>query len=178
MSTDISTIAVRQVPPEGADYDALADLVNEAYTIYPFMHGPRTDPPMLREEAGGSGQFLLAETDAGELVGCSLIKPSLDVDWSYAAGMKPVGAEKLYFGVAAIRPAAMRSGIGRLLLRRAEELARERGYSEMVLTTIEEMGLVEYYAAEGYSTLDTRLFGPDHWAIDIPHTLHTMGKRL
>ncbi|MEX2081628.1 MAG: GNAT family N-acetyltransferase [Dehalococcoidia bacterium] len=170
-------LTIRVVPPAAADYEALASLVNEAYTVYPIMQGPRTDAAMVREEGAGTGEFLVAEA-AGKLAGCGLVKPSLDVDWSYAEGISGAAADAMYFGLAAVGLEFMRIGIGRALLQRAEEMASERGFRRVVLTTLAELGLVGYYEAQGYTTTGTRAFEPGHWNIDVAHTLHCMEKQL
>jgi GNAT superfamily N-acetyltransferase len=57
----------------------------------------------------------------------------------------------LYFGLSAVEPEAMGGGYGRRLPAETERIARERGYTRVVLSTVREFGLVEYYGPLGYA---------------------------
>jgi predicted N-acetyltransferase YhbS len=152
-----------------ADADAIAALVNAAFARYPVMGGDRTTPAGLLEEAGPEGEFILARKD-GRLVGSALVRPAtgLALEEQVLGGLVDL-ASSLYFGLAAVDPMEMNAGIGRALIAFGEDLAAERGYERVVLGTVREFGLVEYYARLGYVAMAMRAYPAGHWDITVPH---------
>mgnify|MGYP003339402574 FL=1 len=65
----------------------------------------------------------------GELAGCCALRPLDEVDVVNAAEMK-----RLY-----VRPAFRRFGLGRLLAEAVLDAARQKGYSSVLLDTLDDM---------------------------------------
>lgn len=78
--------------------------------------------------AAPRGTLLLAWVD-GELAGCCALRPLDGVDVVNAAEMK-----RLY-----VRPAFRRFGLGRLLAEAVLDAARQKGYSSVLLDTLDDM---------------------------------------
>jgi predicted N-acetyltransferase YhbS len=176
-ATPLDAVVLRIVSSREADTGVLADLINQAFAIYPFMTEDRTTPDGVAEEAGDSARFILAEAE-GRTVGCAMIRPATHVGPILETNRRKPGLDEMYYGLASVDRAAMRGGIGRSLLRRAENEALAAGFTKVVLGTLREMGNVEYYAALGYRTIGTEDFEAGHWAISIPHQEHEMLKDL
>jgi GNAT superfamily N-acetyltransferase len=157
------------VPAASVDAEAVAALVNAAFRRYPVMGGDRTTPAGLLEEAGPDGEFILARRD-GRLVGSALVRPAA----GHALEEEALGGlvdlrTSLYFGLAAVDPMEMNTGIGRALIAFAEDLARDRGYARIVLGTVREFGLVEYYTRLGYVPMAMQAYPAGHWEITVDH---------
>ena len=169
---------MRLVPIADANLAEIARLVNAAFSRYEIMRGDRTSAEGLADECGPDAEFILVERGS-TLVGTAMICPAATMyagDPGHWQGMDGSGA--LYFGLAGVEPREMNSGIGRVLVGEAERLARERGYERVVLGTVREFGLVEYYARLGYITFAERSFEPGHWGIAVQHQYHDMVKAL
>ena len=86
------------------------------------------------------GALLLAYCD-GELAGCGALRPLPEADEANACEMK-----RLY-----VRRAFRRFGLGRLLAEALIDRARSRGYSAMLLDTLDDMEAArELYASLGF----------------------------
>jgi predicted N-acetyltransferase YhbS len=179
MPHDLATITFNTVPSGKPDHVRLAELVNAAFAVYPFMAGPRTSPEGIAEECGDDAVFILASA-AGELpVACAMLRPAPHVDW----GVEPVPdaathPQSLYLGLVAVEPALRKSGLGKRMVAEATREARERGFRSIVLGTLAEMGNVTYYEAHGYRSLASYRYEPGHWGMAIPHTFHIMELAL
>jgi len=140
------TLAFRHA--EAADVPAIVALVDSAYRgessrtgwthEADVFEGSRTDPGAVAEIiADPASRVLVAESAAGELVGCC----HLEFHDDYA-----------YFGMFAIRPDRQAAGLGRAVLAEAERRARAtegvRQLRMTVLTVREE--LIAYYVRRGY----------------------------
>ena len=158
------------------DLATVAALINDAYTKYDFMSGPRTSVEELPLEIG-AGEMILAER-AGRLVGTAMVRPSLEGDGMEGQSAYLRHADALYFGLAAVARTEQKSGIGRMLVARAEATALERGFRQILLGTLAEMGNVGYYQALGYRTLSREMFSAPHWSMTIDHWHHAMAKDL
>ncbi len=167
-------LELRLVPAAGVDRAAVTALVNQAFARYDIMAGDRTNEAGLAEEAGDSGEFLqLWRGDT--MVGSALIRPASD----YFGGALSAEAENaLYFGLAAVQRSEMGGGIGQRLISEAERIATERGFQRMVLGTLREFGLVEYYARLGYIVYDFEDQPLGHWGLTVPHRYCDMVKVL
>lgn len=175
MTVHQGLLTLRLAPPSEADPVALAALINDAYKKYPFMRESRTSPDGLAAELVGGHLILAAEESA--IVGCALVRPSLDGDWLEGTGDHR-HAGSFYFGLAAVARAVQGRGVGRKLVAEAERIGGERNFQRMVLTTLEEMGNVHYYNLLGYRSVATHAFEAGHWGMTIPHTYHVMVKDL
>jgi GNAT superfamily N-acetyltransferase len=102
---------------------------------------------------------------------------SPDTETRIAALGYPAPAD-LYFGIASVHPRAQRRGIGRMLLSRAESLGIEEGFNRVVLTTVRELGNVEYYEAAGYDVVASERFPAGHYSIPVAHESCLMAKSL
>lgn len=154
-----------------ADFGETAALVNAAFAVHPVLSGPRTSAEELAQEAGPDGEFL-HEREDGNLVASALIRDG-------ARYFDDLGrADALYFGLAAVSPARMRRGTGRRLVAEAERLARDRGYGRVLLSTLREFGLIDYYEAQGYQVINQQQFEAGHWSVTVPHLYVEMEKRL
>lgn len=141
-----------------SDIPALNTLVNSAYrgesskggwtTEADLISGQRTDPEALKEML----QAELAELQLAEennlIIGCIYL--------SQESG-------HLYFGMLTVRPDLQGKGIGKLLLRRAEELGRMWSLKSLRMTVISDRKeLIAYYERQGFCwNGDTEPF-PDH----------------
>jgi N-acetylglutamate synthase-like GNAT family acetyltransferase len=142
-STRASTPAIR--PATVADVPALVALINRAFAIERlFVDGDRTDVAEV-ERLLGEGGFLIAE-DRHMLLGCVHVEQR---------------ADRGYFGLLAIEPAAQRRGIGRALIAAAEGDCRDRGATAMDLRIVNlRAELPPFYRALGYREVATEPF-PD-----------------
>lgn len=176
MSELIAEVSLRVIAGAEADHTALADLINAAFAVYPFMQVRRTSPGGVAEELGDTGEMILAEA-AGALAGCAMVRPSLEVEWE---GTKSDvrNAEAMYLGLVSVQPNGMRRGLGRSLVAEAERIAVARGFRKMVLGTLVEMGNVDYYERVGYRTEAYEDFPPGHWGVTISHRYCGMVKDL
>ena len=128
------SIAIKRAAADTADWQAVLDLVLEAFA---YMEG-RIDPPSsahrLTVEAMAAqteeGAVFIAEDWDDTLLGCVFLKPKGDA---------------LYLGKLAIRPARQGEGIGRRLFEASIEEARARNLPEIELQARVE--LTENHAA-------------------------------
>jgi GNAT superfamily N-acetyltransferase len=94
-----------------SDVPAIVDLINRAFSVEKFFKaGERIDPAGLTEMMK-SGEFLLLES-SGALIACVFVK---------------ITGERAYAGTLAVEPLQQKSGIGRCMMREAEDYARARG---------------------------------------------------
>ncbi|KQW68850.1 MAG: GNAT family N-acetyltransferase [Methylibium sp.] len=96
------------------------------------------------------GALLLAYCD-GELAGCGALRPLPEADEANACEMK-----RLY-----VRRAFRRFGLGRLLAEALIDRARSRGYSAMLLDTLDDMETArELYASLGFEEVPPYYYNP------------------
>lgn len=154
-----------------ADCDELAVLVNHAYrgdssragwtTEADLLDGQRTDAAALRAQIAGPGHAILClrAAAAGPILGCVAVH---DID--------DEGGRGVYFGMLTVRPDMQARGLGRALLDRIEELARERGARRVTMTVIPlRQTLVAWYERRGFRPRgDVRPFPYDQPAFGMP----------
>jgi ribosomal protein S18 acetylase RimI-like enzyme len=140
-----STLSIRVVPlllP--AELSQLADLliavVNRGASVG-FL------PPLSRDEsedywrsALGPGVILLVAEQAGRIVGTAQLLLAL----------RPNAAHRAEVAKVLVDPTSQRQGIGRQLMARIEEVARENGRSLLVLDTREGDPSNAFYRSLGY----------------------------
>ena len=99
--------------------------------------------------AEGTDHHLACYDDDGVLLGCLILTPLDD--------------GKLKMRQVAVAESAQRRGVGRALVERSEELAREHGFREIVLNARETA--VPFYLALGYDRVGDRFeeVGIPHW---------------
>ena len=94
-----------------SDIPAMADLVNRAFSVESFFKtGNRTDETQLRELMR-DGQFLLLR-DNQTLTACVYLK---------------LNGERCYIGLLSVDPDRQKSGVGRRMMREAEDFGRHAG---------------------------------------------------
>lgn len=132
-----------------ADIPQAVRFVNAAYrgdsskagwtTEESFLGGQRTDPDMLRAlcTLPGNQIWLAREEVFGALVGLFHLEK---------------GPEKTFLGMLTVAPESQDAGIGKQLIRKAEELARSQwGLRELHMTVISlRRELIAYYERRGY----------------------------
>jgi predicted N-acetyltransferase YhbS len=166
-------------PASAIDAAAVASLVNAAFRRYAILTADRTSAEALLDEAGDTGEFIHAY-NGERLVGSAMVQPATatfaNAPQYLQSAIDVEGA--LYFGLAAVDPFEMNTGIGRILIGEAERLGQERGYRRVVLGTVREFGLVDYYARQGYLAVNVTTFPAGHWNIITPHRYYEMVKEL
>jgi GNAT superfamily N-acetyltransferase len=132
----------------------LAGVINAAYAVGEadlFRDDPTRTTPAEVEERIGAGAMLVARAN-GRIVGCASVRPVHD------------GTAELGF-VSAL-PDKWGSGVGRELVRAAEELARSRGATTMQLKLLvpsegahpQKDRLSAWYRRLGYEQFDSLAF--------------------
>ena len=173
----IDDVVFELLAPGAGDHDALAGVINAAFSVYSFMHGDRTSPEGVAEEEGETGRFIVVRS-TGELAACAMIRPSLDVH-SEAGTEDAMGdAATMYLGLVAVQPRLRKLGLGRRIVAAAEQAALAMGFTKMTLGTLREMGNVEYYEVLGYQVTSEQVFEAGHWAVEMPHHFCMMVKAL
>jgi GNAT superfamily N-acetyltransferase len=134
--------------------DELARIVNSAYAIGEaglWQDGAtRTAPAEIADAIRSGG--LLAATLGGQLVGCAYVRP--------------IGAQTADLGLVSTAPQRWGNGIGRALVRTAEDLMHQRGVTTMQLEVLIPKGwehpskrhLQDWYTQLGYRALRTKRF--------------------
>jgi predicted N-acetyltransferase YhbS len=119
------------------DMPAMISVVNDAFAIETgaFFEGTRTDAARMAEMMR-EGQFLVAENEAGEIIGSVYVERE---------------GERGYFGVLAVDPKCQGNGLGRVLVKAAEDWARGNGCTAMDLWVLSaRTDLPPYYGKLGY----------------------------
>lgn len=141
-----------------ADTPALLDAARAIFVEYAAALGvdlgfQRFDDELARlpgEYAAPAGALLLAFVD-GQLAGCGALRPLADVDYANACEMK-----RLY-----VRRAFRRFGLGRALAGALIERAREAGYSNLLLDTLDDMEAArDLYESLGFEEIPPYYFNP------------------
>lgn len=130
---------------EPRDIESVTALVNDAFRIERFfVEGDRTNPDNVRAMMD-KGEFLLLEAD-DELIAC------VYVELRGAAG---------YFGMLAVAAAQKGKGLGRLLVKEAEDYCRAASCAEMELLIVNlREELPGFYERLGYRAVGTQPFTP------------------
>jgi predicted N-acetyltransferase YhbS len=147
----------------GADIAAIVSIVNLAFQVEAFflLH-ERTNVDQVTEMFA-KGEYLLAESGDGKLVGCVYFEKR---------------GERAYFGMLSIDPARKGTGLGRLLIETVEEHARQKGCIAMDITVVNlRTELPPYYRKFGYE-VSGRLPPPEAMRSRIPCHLIRMSKPL
>jgi N-acetylglutamate synthase-like GNAT family acetyltransferase len=126
------------------DADMISTLVNSAYrgesskagwtTEADLLGGQRTDAEKIRQMIATDRIELAFHHD--ELVGCVYLR---------------MESEALYFGMLTIRPTLQNNGLGKLLLKRVDEIARELRLKKIRMTVINSRyELIQFYERRGF----------------------------
>jgi GNAT superfamily N-acetyltransferase len=128
-----------------ADMPAMIEVTNAAFAVEVFIEGTRTDEARMAE-AMRSGEFLLAEDDAGRILACV-----------YTA----MNGERGYFGMLSVDPACKGKGLGRKMVEAAEMYCRERNCKFMDIDVLSlRPELPPFYRKLGYAESGRGEFHP------------------
>src|SRR5215467_313403 len=145
-----------------ADVDALVSLINAAFVVErPIFGGDRTSPEGVRAYLE-RGTFLVAE------------------DWNGPAGCVYVElrGDRAYIGLLSVAPARQGSGLGRVLMRAAEDFCREKKCVAVDLRVLSaRTPLPAFYRHLGYTETHTSELPADAHP-RIPCRFIHMSKRL
>jgi ribosomal protein S18 acetylase RimI-like enzyme len=145
VSTEVSVLAPDDAR-DGALVEELVSVINGAYSVGEaglWLEGTRRTRPAEIAEAVRSGG-MIAATRHGRIVGCAYVRP--------------LDAGRADLGLISVAPAHWGSGVGRQLVRSAEELMRSRRVTTMQLELLvpkrgghpEKDRLRAWYARLGY----------------------------
>jgi GNAT superfamily N-acetyltransferase len=129
-----------------------------------YIEGTRITEDLLREDmsAKTSATLLLWRQTDNDLLGCVWIEPEQDGAW--------------YLGTLTIAPREQNAGLGRILLRAAEDWAHARGATEIKMSVVNlRARLIDWYKRRGYRlTGETKPFpyGDNRYGIPKRDDLH------
>lgn len=134
------------IPATVADANELDLLVNSAYrgdssrqgwtTEADLLDGTRTDAAALADLIKTPGTIVLKYIEDNQLLGCVELRDE---------------KRTLYLGMLTVKPNLQGKGIGKILLRAAEEEAKKRGYTAIRMTVISSRKeLIDWYVRHGY----------------------------
>ena len=133
---------------EAPDAPRIVTLVQSAYrgeasragwtTEADLLDGQRTDADAVLEIVRGESRLMLIAEDEGRLVGCCQLERR--------------AGDVAYFGLFSIRPAEQGQGLGRLVLARAEQVARDDWAARTMVMTVlmQRSDLIAWYERRGY----------------------------
>jgi ribosomal protein S18 acetylase RimI-like enzyme len=123
------------------DIDAIVSLINRAFAVERFFKsGDRIDAAQLGEMMQ-QGKFLLLY-DGAELVACMFVK---------------VAGERGYLGTLSVDPARQKSGLGRRMMREAEDYFRAAGCKVVDIRIVDvRPELREIYSKFGFVETGTQ----------------------
>lgn len=120
-----------------------------------FYGNKRTDEFRIRESMNIPGAiFLKFSNDQNIITGCVFLQKKKD---------------KLYLGMLSVSPTAQAKGIGKQLLKEAEEYARKQNCSTIFMTVISiRQELITWYERHGYSKTGETLPFPNEESSSRP----------
>lgn len=128
-----------------ADAPRLIPMINHAFEVETFMGGTRTDAARLAEEMR-NGLILLAEGDAGQLLGSIYYEPT---------------APQGYVGMLAVDTAHQRQGLAHAMVAAVEERLRHAGCREARIVVLSlRTELMPVYRHWGFVETETIDFDP------------------
>jgi len=142
---------IRRAEPD--DAETLVRLINLAFEPEKFfIAGDRINRSQL-QQFQNKGEFLIADR-----VGCVYVEPRGD---------------RCYLGLLAVDPAVQGTGLGRWLMRAAEDRARELGCAVMDLRVVNlRVELPTFYRRMGYVENGTSEFPSDTPTLQPCHFVH------
>lgn len=148
-----------------SDIPALNLLVNSAYrgesskkgwtTEEHLLDGIRTDEESLEELLTNPNATILKYSENDKILGCVYLEKQ---------------ADKLYLGMLTVSPELQGAGIGKKLIKAAEQLARAEDLEKVSMTVISvRKELIEFYERRGYqSTGERKPFPMDNPKFGLP----------
>jgi ribosomal protein S18 acetylase RimI-like enzyme len=135
-----------------ADAPALDKLVNSAYrgdssrlgwtTEADLLDGTRTDAAAIKELIETSGITILKYIESNEILACVELKKE---------------SNKLYLGMLTVKPSLQGKGIGKELLKAAEEEGKNQKCTSIFMTVISvRKELIDWYLRHGYQLTGER----------------------
>jgi predicted N-acetyltransferase YhbS len=145
-----------------ADAEAISALVNAAFKVERFfIAGDRISPEKVREMTR-RGKFMLAE-DGGAMIACVYVE---------------LREQRGYFGLLAVDPSRQGQGLGRKMVKEAEDYARAADCEFMDLRIVNlRAELPPFYRRLGYVETGTEPFAADANASQPCHFIR-MSKSL
>jgi GNAT superfamily N-acetyltransferase len=127
-----------------ADVNDLVRLINLAYVVEAeIFRSDRTSDADVRDRIARPNAVILAFDDAAGTAGT--LAGSVYVE---------LRGDRGYFGMLAVDPSQQGRGLGRALVRAAEEYARGRGCTRMDLDVVDlRSGLTSFYGSLGYTAV-------------------------
>jgi len=144
--------------------DEVARIINAAFEVErPFrLRGDRTSTEDVRQLMSSGNTFFLAEENR-RMLGTVYVR---------------INGETGYFGMLSVDPTLQRNGIGRALREHAEAFCKQRGCTEMTLTTGDfRAELLPYYTRAGYRVVSTEPGSPE-WSMRNEFRIVHMAKPL
>ena len=149
----MGTTSIRRKTPD----DSVADLTALLHRAYAALAGmglrfvATWQDETITVKRIARGECFVAEVD-GRIVGTILFLPSSVTKGSPFYDRPDVAGFQQF----AVEPNFQKSGIGRALLERVEERARETGANHLALDTAEPaVHLIEYYFRHGYRVIES-----------------------
>jgi len=134
-------------PATIGDVPALVQLINAAYCVEEFfVHGDRTNPEYVTAHIGiPHGGFLVIDgEDKMKLAG---------------AVYAEVRGDRGYFGLLSVDPTQQKQGLGRALVKAAEDYCRAKGCHALDIEVVNlRSELPAFYARFGFTPFDTAPF--------------------
>ncbi|MGP8270590.1 MAG: GNAT family N-acetyltransferase [Terracidiphilus sp.] len=142
-SLDLSSLRLR--PAATSDGPRLIPLINSAFSVETFFDGTRTDETRLAAMMN-KGTIFLAEESTGRLLGCVYTE---------------VRGARGYIGQLAVAPQHQRAGLGRIIIKAAEDHLRRQGCKTVDITVLSlRPELPPIYRRFGYIESGTEEFHP------------------
>jgi GNAT superfamily N-acetyltransferase len=163
-------------PPE-IDVEATVAVLNAAFRRHAILGRDRTSLGELPHELVATSRVIQA-FEANRLVGTLTVTPALDEPLEPHSFLGIDRERALHVSMAGVRPDRMGRGIGGRLLANADRIAGTGGYTHTILSTIREMGNVDYYARFGYQTVSIQELPAGYWGLVIPTHEHAMARTL
>lgn len=148
---------------DARDVASITHLVNRAFEVEAFFAvGDRTSDDQIRAKLA-VGAFVLAERRS-ELVGCVHVEHK--------------DGPRAYISMLAVQPTEQGAGLGRRLMRLAEQHARQAHCTETIITVINlRTELPPFYRRLGYTEIGTKPYADAHRATQPVHFI-VMAKSL
>lgn len=154
------------IPAVDADLPALAILINAAYAggdAAAYLDGDRTSPAALRSELAANPSAILYRYTTSAITSDSKGKDTKE-EGHLRREEVPAGcvwvepdsgsgrAETWSFSMLSVNPASQGSGIGKTILREAEDAVRAKGATRMRMTVVSRRHqLIAWYQRHGYN---------------------------
>ena len=151
----VAELEIRVARPE--EYDTAGKITVAAYRAAQAIADDESYAPVLRAAARRAveAELLVAVDDTGEVVGTVTLAPA-GTEWAEIARDGELEVRML-----AVAPAAWGRGIARAIMNRVVDVARERGFAQIVLLVIEDNAAAHrLYETAGFHRVSERDWQP------------------